>query len=217
MRTRQHEHMAIEGGHECQHDEEHGDQAHNDGRVVRIDYEDDSTAGAEGPNPPDDERGPANRHDVVVSQSVENRDVAVNGNSQKTTHGRYHRDADHRVKNVVHLSDEMVLHHQLPVSEQVDDYGLPGVGDTHQHVGHGQAADEEIHGRVQVFVFHYGTNDQDVFQQTDDAKDEEHLSGDVELLACFRLGMGWGLGSVEEVRNRTRINMHGPEGKSGGL
>lgn len=111
----------------------------------------------------------------------------------------------------------MVLHHQLPVSEQVDDYGLPGIGDAHQHVGHGQAADEEIHRRVQVFVFHYGANDQDVFQQTDDAKDEEHLSGDVELLACFRLGMGWGLGSVEEVRNKTRINMDGPEGKRGGL
>ncbi len=67
VRSRQHEHVAVEGGHEHEHDEEHGDQAHDDGSVVGVDNEDDSTAGAEGPNPADDERGPTHGHDVMIS------------------------------------------------------------------------------------------------------------------------------------------------------
>lgn len=81
VRAGQHEHVAVERSHERQHDKEHGDQTHDDRRVVVVDYEDDATARTEGPDASDDEGGPSHRHDVVVSQGVENRDVAVDGYS----------------------------------------------------------------------------------------------------------------------------------------
>lgn len=109
----------------------------------------------------------------------------------------------------------MVFHHQLSVGEQVNDDGFPGVGDAHQHVGHSQAADEEVHGRVQVLVFHDGTDDQDVFQKAHDTKDEEHLGGDIELLACFRLSVRWGLSGIERVRDRTGVDGEGQERQGG--
>lgn len=75
VRARQHEHVAVEGGHDEQHGKEHGDEADDDRRGVRVDDEDDPAAGAEGPNPSDDATGPSHRHDVVVPQCVEDGDV----------------------------------------------------------------------------------------------------------------------------------------------
>lgn len=66
--------------------------------------------------------------------------LPVHSNGQQATHRCNHRDADHGVKHVVHLPDEVVLHHQLPVVEEVNDDGLPGVGHAHQHVGYCQTA-----------------------------------------------------------------------------
>jgi len=73
--TRQHEHVAVEGGHDEQHGEEHGDQADDDGGGVRVDDEDDPATRTEGPDPPNDASGSPHRHDVVVPQCVEDSDV----------------------------------------------------------------------------------------------------------------------------------------------
>lgn len=54
VRSGQHEHVTVERSHERQHDEEHGDQTHNDRCIVRIDDEDNATACAEGPYASDD-------------------------------------------------------------------------------------------------------------------------------------------------------------------
>lgn len=62
----------------------------------------------------------------------------VDGDGQQAAHGRHDGDADHGVKHVVQLPDEVLLHYQLLVVEQVNDDGLPGVGYTHQHVCHRQ-------------------------------------------------------------------------------
>lgn len=62
----------------------------------------------------------------------------VHSDGQQAAHGRHHGDADHGVKDVVQLPDEVILHYQLLVVEQVNDDGLPGVGHTHQHVRHRQ-------------------------------------------------------------------------------
>lgn len=53
--------------------------------------------------------------------------LPINSNGQQAAHRRHNGYADHGVKSVVHLPDEMVLHNQLSVVEEVDDYGLPGV------------------------------------------------------------------------------------------
>lgn len=66
--------------------------------------------------------------------------LPVHSDGQKATHWRHDRDADHGVKHIVHLPDEVVLHHQLSVVEEVNDDGLPGIGHTHQHVSYCQTA-----------------------------------------------------------------------------
>lgn len=63
----------------------------------------------------------------------------VDSDGQQAAHRRHHGDADHGVKHVVQLPEEVVFHYQLLVVEEVNDDGLPGVGHTHQHVGHRQA------------------------------------------------------------------------------
>lgn len=79
MRTGQHEHVAVEGGHDDQHGEEHGHHADDDGGAVRVDDEDDPAARAEGPDSSDDAAGPPHCHDVVVPQSVEDGHVPAGG------------------------------------------------------------------------------------------------------------------------------------------
>lgn len=188
VRASQHEHVRVERGHEHQHDEEHGHQAHDDERAVRVDDKDDATSSAKGPNPGDYERSTLHCHDVVVAQRVKCGDVAVYSNGQEAAHGCHYRDADHGVKDIVYLPDDVILRHQLLIAEQVDDDGLPGVRHAHQHVRHRQTAHEEVHGRVQVLVLHYGADDQDVLQQAYDAQGEEDLGSDIELLANFGFG-----------------------------
>lgn len=73
--------MAVEGGHDEKHGEEHGDQADDDGGGVGVDDEDDPTARAEGPDSPDDAAGSPHRHDVVVPQCIEDSDVPVDKNT----------------------------------------------------------------------------------------------------------------------------------------
>lgn len=79
VRTRQHEHVAVEGGHDDQHGEEHAHQADDDRRRVRVDDEDDAAACAEGPDSSDDAAGSPHSHDVVISQSIEDSDVPADG------------------------------------------------------------------------------------------------------------------------------------------
>lgn len=71
--------MAVEGGHDEQHGEEHGHQADDDRGRVRVDDEDDPAACAEGPDSSDDAAGSPHGHDVVVPQSVEDGDVPADG------------------------------------------------------------------------------------------------------------------------------------------
>lgn len=198
----EHEHVAVERGHDEEHGEEHGHQADYDGGGVWVNDEHDAAASAERPDATDDAASAPHGHDVVVPQGVEDSDVPVDSDGQQAAHRRHHRDADHGVEHVVHLTNEVILHHQLPVVQEVNDDALPGVGHTHQHVRNGQTADKEVHGRVQVFVFDDGCNNQDVFKQRDDSQDQKHLYCDVHLLARRRLGRAalvgqrWGRGVV---------------------
>lgn len=119
--------MRVQRGHECQHDEEHGHQAHDDECTVRVNDEDDAASRAKCPDAGDDERRSLHGHDVVVAQRVKRGDIAVHGNGQKAAHGRYHRDADHGVEDVIYLSNNVIFCHQLLIAEQVDNDGLPSV------------------------------------------------------------------------------------------
>lgn len=66
--------------------------------------------------------------------------LPVNSDGQQAAHRRNNGYADHGVKCIVHLPDEMLLHYQLSIVEEVNDDGLPGIGHTHQHVRDCQTA-----------------------------------------------------------------------------
>lgn len=186
VQTCQQEHVDIEGGHEHQHGEEHGDETDEHRGTLRVDDEEDTRHDAARPDAADDHGCSPQRHDVVVSQSVEDGDVAVNGNGQQAADGGQQRAADHGVKHIVHALDEPDRNAQVAsVDERYDD-GLRRVGDADQHIGYCEAADEKVHGGVEVLVFNDRSNNQDVLQQADDAQSEEDLSGDQKLLVASR-------------------------------
>ena len=70
--------------------------------------------------------------------------LPVHSDGQQATHGCHDGDADHGVKHVIHLPDEVILHHQLSVVEEVNDDGFPGIGHTYQHVCYCQTATNRI-------------------------------------------------------------------------
>lgn len=66
--------------------------------------------------------------------------LPVDGDGQQAAHRRHDGDADHGVKHVVQLPDEVIFRYQLLVVKKVNDDGLRGVGHAHQHVRHRQTA-----------------------------------------------------------------------------
>lgn len=73
---------------------------------------------------------------------------------------------------------------QQAVIVEKHEYSLHHITDTDQHVGHSQAADEVVHGRVQVAVLDDGQNHQDVLHQADEPQRKEKLLGDADLHAA---------------------------------
>lgn len=182
MQPGQQKHVDVEGGHQDQHGEEHGDEADDDRLALRVDNEEDPTDSAGQPDGGNGQEGFPNGHDTMVAQRVEDRDVAVDGDDQQVADGRYQGDADHGVEDIVHHLDEAVVDNEVAVVEDGNDDCLQGVGHAHQHVGHGKAAEEEVHRRVEVPVLDDGEDDQDVFQEAYDAQGQEDLCLDEHLL-----------------------------------
>lgn len=175
--------MHVESAHEEQHGEEHGDETHDDHLAVRVDDEHHATDAAAHPDGYDQGEGLPHGHDAVVAERIEDGDVPVHGDGQEVADGGHQGDADHRVEDVVHVLDEPVLEGQVVAVDDGDHDGLQGIGHAHQHVGHGQAAEEEVHGRVQVAILDHSQDDQDIFHQADDAQRQEDLRLDEDLLA----------------------------------
>ncbi|KFP70375.1 hypothetical protein N310_09828, partial [Acanthisitta chloris] len=119
------------------------------------------------------------RHDAVVAQGVEDGDDAVDSDDPQEGEGGYDGAADEHVDDVVHVADNVGTHHQHSVLQQQHEEHLHQVADAHQHVGHRQAADEVVGGRVQVPVLQDGSHHQQVLHQTHQPQHQEQLVGDV--------------------------------------
>ena len=191
------EHVDVERRHESQHGDEDGDEADEHGAAVRVNDEQDARRRAGRPDGADGGRHAPHRHDGMVLERVEDGEVPVHGDGQQAADGGQQGAADHRVDDVVDAHRE-ALRVRVRAVQQGDDDGLRPVGNAHQHVSHSQAADEEVHGRVQVLVLGDGHNDQNVLQQADGPQSHEHLGRDEELLVAApgRLAFCRGLGDV---------------------
>ncbi len=129
--------MDVERGHKHQHGKEHADKADENGGALRVDDKKHARNSAEGPDAGDDGARPPLGHDVVVAQSVEDRDVAVHRDGQQTPNGGQQWAADHRVKNVVHVLDDALAIGQVAPRDERNHYCFWGIGDTDQQVCHG--------------------------------------------------------------------------------
>lgn len=183
MHMRQDEHVQVQHGVEHQGGAEERHEAHDDGVVGVVDDEEDAGGDAGQPHHRDDGDGALRCHDAVVAQRVKDGDVAIRGDGAEKGERGHHRAADHHVDDVVQVAQHAGLHVHEPVVVEKHEYGLHHVADADQHVGYGQAADEVVHGRVQIAVLDYGQNHQDVFHQTDEAQGQEELLGDANLQA----------------------------------
>lgn len=79
MQASQQEHVDIERCHEHQHGEEHGDEADEYSGAFRVDDEQDAGNGAARPDAADDQHCTTQGDNVVVSQGIEDGDIAVDG------------------------------------------------------------------------------------------------------------------------------------------
>lgn len=64
---------------------------------------------------------------------------------------------------------------------------LPGFGEAGDGVKSRQAADEAVHGRVQVFIANHCHHNQKVFTQAYNTNEEEDLDGNLNLTAVCGL------------------------------
>lgn len=144
--VRQDEHVQVEHGVEHQSGEEEGDEAHDDGVVGVVHDEEDAGDDADQPHQDDDDDGALTGHDAVIAQRVKDGDVAIRGDGAQEGQGRHHGAADHHVNDVVQVPQHPGVHVQQAVVSQKHDDGFHHVADAHQHVRHGEAADEVVHG-----------------------------------------------------------------------
>lgn len=181
MQARKQEHVDIQGSHEEQHGEEHGDKADNDSFTFIVDNEHDATDDTSNPNNSNQRQGFSHTHDAVVTERVENGNVPVDGYDQKVAYGGNQRDTDHWVKDIVHVLDEPVVDDQVPIAQDGDHDGLQGIGHTHEDVCSCQATKEEVHGRMEVSILDHSKDNQDILQKADDPQGQEDLCLDGDL------------------------------------
>lgn len=191
------EHVHIERSHERQHGEEHGDETDDHGVAVGINDEQDARHGASCPDTADDDAHPLHRHNVMVLESVKDGEIPVHGNGKQAADGGQQGAADHRVDDIVNIHRE-TLGVCVGAVQEGDDYGFRAIGNAHQHVSYSQAADEKVHGRVQILVLGDGHDHQDVLQQTDDPQGHEDFGRDKKLLiaSCIQVGFPQGLAGI---------------------
>lgn len=208
--VRQDEHVQVEYGVEHQRGEEEGDEAHDDSVVGVVHDEEDAGDEAGQPHQDDDDDGALAGHDAVVAQRVKDGDVAIRGDGAQERQRWHHGAADHHVDDVVQVPQHAGVHVQQAVVSQEHDYGFHHVADAHQHVGHGEAADEVVHWWVQVAVPDYCQNDQDVFHQADESQSQEQLLWDADLKAAQQIALPsrWVCLVVFcNVNNRSKLHM----------
>ena len=175
------EHVHIEGAREQQHDKEHGDQAHDDHLALGVDdkhHTADPAAQPDGRN--QGQHLPQHGHDAVVAKYVDG-GVPVDCNGQEVADGGHQGDADHGVKDIVHVLDELVLEGPVVAVDHGDHESLQGIGHAHRHVSHGQAAEKDVHEGLQFAVPDHSQDDQDIFQKADDAQGQEDLRLEEDL------------------------------------
>lgn len=87
VQTCQQEHVDVQRRHEHQHGEEHGDEADEHRGALWVDDEQDAGHGAARPDAADDQHRSSQRDNVVVSQRIEDGDVAIDSDGQQAADG----------------------------------------------------------------------------------------------------------------------------------
>lgn len=114
-------------------------------------------------------------------------DVPVHSDGQETEDGADERHTQQGVDHIVQLglggTRPLQLSHISKHNHQV----LPGLGEAGDGVEGRQAADEAVHGRVEVPVPYDGDNNQEVLGQARQSNGEEEGEGDFDVRA---VGLG---------------------------
>lgn len=148
VHVRQEEHVQVQHGVKHQGCAEEGNEAHDHSVVSVVHDKEDAGGDAGQPHHHDDGHRALRGHDAVITQRVKDGDVAIRGDGAQEGEWGHHGAADHHVDDVVQVAQHARVHVQQPVVIEEHEYGLHHVADTDQHVGHGQAADEVVHGWV---------------------------------------------------------------------
>lgn len=212
--------MQIEHGCENQRDAKEGHEAGDDCVVSVVDDKQRAGGDAGQPNDHDDGDGPLRGHYAMVTQGIEDGDVAISCDGAQEGQGRHHRAADHDVNDVVQVAQHPRRHTQKAVIREQHEHRLHHVANADQHVRHGEAADEIVHRRVQVSVPDDGCNNQNVLHQAYQAQHQEqflrnHDLGDAQMCHVHVTGRHIESDIVYVVN--TQAGLHGVHGEAVGF
>nr|KAF6271116.1 hypothetical protein mMyoMyo1_010898 [Myotis myotis] len=223
--ARLHQHADVQHRHERQQGHKEADQTEQDGRVVVVGDEEGAGDDAGHPDARDGPPHPGQRHDAVVAQRIEDGDVPVHGDGGQEAEAGHHGATDEHVQDVIQLLHRGGLGRQRARLQQQHNGCAQHVAHAHQQVRYGQAADEEVHGRVQVAVLGDGGHHQHVLHQAHQPQAEEEPVGNGHLQAPgarlvggqLEVGGGWG-GGVEDAQQPPlgALCQHSPPGKQEG-
>ena len=125
--------------------------------------------------------------DVLYPRSS-NPYVPVQRDGQEAEHGAHKRHAQQGVDHVVHLPLRGALLVEVSSIHKHQHHVLYRLGEAGDGVEGRQAADEAVHGRVEVTVVHDGHHHQQVLHQTHHPHGEEEGHGQTDLLAVGLIG-----------------------------
>lgn len=126
----------------------------------------------------------------MVLESIKDSKVPVHCDGEQAANGCEQGATDDRVNDIVNVHGE-TLRIRVCIVQQGDGNCFGSVRDAHQHISHSQAADEKVHGGMQVLVLGYGHNHQDILQQADDTQSHKHLRRDEKLLIAPSIGVAF--------------------------
>lgn len=164
----QQEHVHIEAEDKDQHQREQRCKGDHCGDAVGEDHHGDATAGAAGPDDRQDSGGPAHGHNAVVLQSMEDGDVAVSGNHRQAGNGAQEGEDEQGVDDVVGCGFKIATRLEITHVSEHDQDIFQDLIQAAQHVGNGQAANEKVHGCLEILILDHSQQDDQILQHPGD-------------------------------------------------
>lgn len=175
MGTGQQEHVHIEAEDKDQHQREQRCKGDHCGDAMGEDHHGDAAARAARPDDRQDSSGAARGNNAVVLQGMEDGDVAVSGDHRQAEDGAQEGEDEQGVDDVIGRGFEIATRLEVTLVSEHDQDIFQDLIQAAQHIGNGQAADEQVHGCLEVLILDHSQQDDQILQHPGDGYCKKYL------------------------------------------